>query len=102
MFVRSDSQFLNPPSVSHSFFSLSVQVFSQLRSVLSETSVSLHLVEVSAALSLVQAQNLTGNSCQEVDSEDDRVYRRGETPSGLPVSWYRRLEDVPAGTQQQA
>ncbi|XP_072217767.1 protein arginine methyltransferase NDUFAF7, mitochondrial isoform X2 [Leuresthes tenuis] len=73
-----------------------LRVFGQLRSVLSETSVSLHLVEVSAALSLVQAQNLTGNSCQEVDSEDDRVYRRGETPSGLPVSWYRRLEDVPA------
>ncbi|KAM4522564.1 protein arginine methyltransferase NDUFAF7, mitochondrial [Odontesthes bonariensis] len=72
-----------------------LRVFSQLRSVLNEASVSLHLVEVSAALSLVQAQNLTGNSCQEVDNEDDRVYRRGETASGLPVSWYRRLEDVP-------
>lgn len=29
---------------------------------------------------------------------DEPVYRRGETVAGLPVSWYRRLEDVPLGT----
>lgn len=62
---------------------------------------SLHLVEVSPALSLLQAQNLTGNRSQEADAEDDPVYRRGETDAGLPVSWYHRLDDVPAGTLEQ-
>lgn len=75
-----------------------LQVFSQLQSVLSGASVSLHLVEVSPALSRLQAQNLTGHRSQEADSEDEPVYRRGETSAGLPVSWYRRLEDVPKGT----
>lgn len=74
-----------------------LRVFSQLRSVLGDASVSLHLVEVSPALSQVQAQNLTGDQSQEADSEDEPVYRRGETSAGLPVSWYRRLDDVPAG-----
>lgn len=61
---------------------------------------SLHLVEVSPALSLLQAQNLTGNRSQEADAEDDLVYRRGETEARLPVSWYRRLDDVPTGTPE--
>lgn len=74
-----------------------LRVFSQLQSVLSGTSMSLHLVEVSPALSRIQAQNLTGTRNQEADSEDEPVYRRGETSTGLPVSWYRRLDDVPAG-----
>ncbi|XP_041831978.1 protein arginine methyltransferase NDUFAF7, mitochondrial isoform X2 [Melanotaenia boesemani] len=74
-----------------------LRVFSQLRSVLGETSVSLHLVEVSPALSLVQAQNLTGTCSREAHREDDPVYRRGTTGMGTPASWYRRLEDVPAG-----
>lgn len=58
---------------------------------------SLHLVEVSPTLSRLQAQNLTGSRSQEVDAKDEPAYRHGETSSGLPVSWYRRLEDVPAG-----
>ncbi|XP_045917535.1 protein arginine methyltransferase NDUFAF7, mitochondrial isoform X3 [Micropterus dolomieu] len=74
-----------------------LRVLSQLRSVLGEASVSLHLVEVSPALSRLQAQNLTGNRSQEADAEDEPVYRRGETAAGLPVSWYRRLDDVPTG-----
>lgn len=74
-----------------------LRVFGQLRSVLAEASVSVHLVEVSPALSLVQAQNLTGSDGQAADDEDEPVYRRGETAAGLPVSWYRRLDDVPAG-----
>ncbi|XP_037837493.1 protein arginine methyltransferase NDUFAF7, mitochondrial isoform X2 [Kryptolebias marmoratus] len=73
-----------------------LRVFSQLQSVVGGASVSLHLVEVSPALSQVQAQNLTGTCSQEAESEDDLVYRRGETATGLPVFWYRRLEDVPA------
>lgn len=82
------------------FFSL--QVFSQLQSVLGGASVSLHLVEVSPALSHLQAQNLTGNRSQKADAEDEPVYRRGETAAGLPVSWYRRLDDVPTGTPKQS
>ncbi|TMS12462.1 Protein arginine methyltransferase NDUFAF7, mitochondrial [Larimichthys crocea] len=74
-----------------------LRVFSQLRSVFGGASVSVHLVEVSPVLSRLQAQSLTGNSSQEADSEDEPVYRHGETAAGLPVSWYRRLDDVPAG-----
>ncbi|TDH00776.1 hypothetical protein EPR50_G00191800 [Perca flavescens] len=75
-----------------------LRVFSQLRSVLGGASVSLHLVEVSPALSRLQAQSLTGSHSQEAHAgEAEPVYRRGETAGGLPVSWYRRLEDVPAG-----
>ncbi|XP_056261194.1 protein arginine methyltransferase NDUFAF7, mitochondrial [Seriola aureovittata] len=74
-----------------------LRVFSQLRSMLGQVSVSLHLVEVSPALSRLQAQNLTGTRSQEADAEDEPVYRRGETAAGLPVSWYRRLDDVPPG-----
>ncbi|XP_034059082.1 protein arginine methyltransferase NDUFAF7, mitochondrial [Gymnodraco acuticeps] len=74
-----------------------LRVFSQLKSVLDGCSVSLHLVEVSPALSAVQAQTLTGGSSVESSSEDDPVFRRGETSAGLPVFWYRCLEDVPAG-----
>ncbi|XP_018515635.1 protein arginine methyltransferase NDUFAF7, mitochondrial [Lates calcarifer] len=74
-----------------------LRVFGQLRSVLGDVSVSLHLVEVSPALSRLQAQNLTGDGSREADAEDEPVYRRGETAAGLPVSWYRRLDDVPRG-----
>ncbi|XP_004083986.1 protein arginine methyltransferase NDUFAF7, mitochondrial [Oryzias latipes] len=72
-----------------------LRAFSQLKSVVGGASVSLHLVEVSPALSVIQAQNLTGG--QGGPSSDGPVYLRGETAAGLPVSWYRRLEDVPAG-----
>ncbi|XP_037541615.1 protein arginine methyltransferase NDUFAF7, mitochondrial [Nematolebias whitei] len=72
-----------------------LRVFGQLQSVVGGASVSLHLVEVSPALSRVQAQTLTGICNQEASSEDDPVYRRGKTVVGLPVFWYRRLEDVP-------
>ncbi|XP_033979726.1 protein arginine methyltransferase NDUFAF7, mitochondrial [Trematomus bernacchii] len=74
-----------------------LRVFNQLKSVLDGCSVSLHLVEVSPGLSGVQAQTLTGGSSVESSSEDDPVFRRGETSAGLPVFWYRCLEDVPAG-----
>lgn len=60
---------------------------------------SLHLVEVSPALSQLQAQNLTGSRSWEAEPGDKLVYRRGETTAGLPVSWYHRLDDVPTGTQ---
>lgn len=78
--------------------SLSLQVFGQLRSVLGHASMSVHLVEVSPTLSLIQAQTLT--SGHQVAAEDKEAYRRGETAEGLPVSWYCCLEDVPEGRQK--
>ncbi|XP_067337542.1 protein arginine methyltransferase NDUFAF7, mitochondrial isoform X2 [Channa argus] len=74
-----------------------LRVFSQLQSVFGEASVSLHLVEVSPALSELQAQNLTGTCSQKADAADEPVYRSGKTAAGLPVSWYRRIDDVPSG-----
>lgn len=77
------------------------QVFAQLQPVLSSASVSLHLVEVSPVLSRLQAENLVGTSDSvEVEPENEPVYRHGRTAAGLPVSWYRRLEDVPPGKKR--
>ncbi|MEQ2174630.1 hypothetical protein GOODEAATRI_009829 [Goodea atripinnis] len=73
-----------------------LRVFSQLQSVVGGASVSVHLVEVSPALSQLQAETLTGKRNMEASSEDDPVYRHGETAARVSVSWYRRLEDVPA------
>ncbi|XP_077443551.1 protein arginine methyltransferase NDUFAF7, mitochondrial isoform X2 [Stigmatopora argus] len=73
-----------------------LRVFAQLRSVLSAASVSLHLVEVSPLLSGLQAQTLLGTD-QEQIRDDAPVYKSGRTQAGTPVSWYRRLDDVPPG-----
>ncbi|XP_041722011.1 protein arginine methyltransferase NDUFAF7, mitochondrial isoform X1 [Coregonus clupeaformis] len=73
------------------------RVFSQLRGALGEAAVSVHLVEVSPKLSQVQAQCLTGDQSQVSASEDEPVYRQGTTTTGLPISWYRNLDDVPRG-----
>ncbi|XP_066577537.1 protein arginine methyltransferase NDUFAF7, mitochondrial isoform X2 [Amia ocellicauda] len=74
-----------------------LRVFSQLSSVLAGSSVTVHLVEVSPRLSEVQAQTLTGDQHQTAGTENEPVYRRGTTSTGLPVFWYRGLEDVPKG-----
>ncbi|XP_035268574.1 protein arginine methyltransferase NDUFAF7, mitochondrial [Anguilla anguilla] len=74
-----------------------LRVFSQLRAVLGGTAVSVHLVEVSPRLSEVQARSLTGDLNQVSRSENDPAYRRGTTGTGLPISWYRSLDDVPKG-----
>lgn len=74
-----------------------LRVFRQLSSVMGGASVSLHLVEVSPVLARLQADALTGSSGEEVDGDEDPVYHRGQTRDGLPVSWYRRLDDVPTG-----
>uniref|UniRef100_A0A674C2F7 Protein arginine methyltransferase NDUFAF7 n=1 Tax=Salmo trutta TaxID=8032 RepID=A0A674C2F7_SALTR len=74
-----------------------LRVFSQLRGALGGAAVSVHLVEVSPKLSQVQAQCLTGDQSQVSASEDEPVYRQGTTTTGLPISWYRNLDDVPRG-----
>ncbi|CAL9691898.1 unnamed protein product [Knipowitschia caucasica] len=73
-----------------------LRVLGQLSSVLHGASVSVHLVEVSPVLSALQAQLLTGSE-SHVTTEEGPVYRRGNTPVGLPVSWYRQVQDVPKG-----
>ncbi|XP_056620165.1 protein arginine methyltransferase NDUFAF7, mitochondrial isoform X1 [Triplophysa dalaica] len=74
-----------------------LRVFTQLKSVLGEAEVSLHLVEVSPKLSQVQAERLTRDQQQEFDAKEELVYRSGTTHTGVPVCWYRRIEDVPKG-----
>uniref|UniRef100_A0A4W5MRJ0 Protein arginine methyltransferase NDUFAF7 n=1 Tax=Hucho hucho TaxID=62062 RepID=A0A4W5MRJ0_9TELE len=72
-----------------------LRVFSQLRGALGGAAVSVHLVEVSSKLS--QAQALTRDQSQVWAREDEPVYRQGTTTAGLPISWYRNLDDVPRG-----
>jgi len=68
-----------------------------LKTVLGETDISVHLVEVSLKLSQFQAECLTGDNTQPNDG-DQPVYRSGTTRTGLPVYWYHRIEDIPRGT----
>lgn len=77
-----------------------LQVFHQLQSALCGSSVSVHLVEVSPKLSEVQARSLITTHTEMSVSDEESVYRTGTTHPGIPVSWYRRLEDVPRGTHQ--
>lgn len=74
-----------------------LRVFGQLQSVLCGASVSVHLVEVSPKLSEVQAHCLAGENTQVCVSDEESVYRTGTTHTGVPVSWYRRIDDVPRG-----
>ncbi|XP_061099199.1 protein arginine methyltransferase NDUFAF7, mitochondrial [Conger conger] len=74
-----------------------LRVFSQLRVVLGGATVSIHLVEVSPRLSELQARSLTGDRNQVFASENAPAYRQGTTSTGLPISWYRSLDDVPKG-----
>ncbi|XP_066533442.1 protein arginine methyltransferase NDUFAF7, mitochondrial [Hoplias malabaricus] len=74
-----------------------LRAFHQLQSVLNEAEVSVHLVEVSPKLSQVQAECLSGEHTRVSSSEDEAVYRSGTTNTGLTISWYRTVEDVPRG-----
>lgn len=69
---------------------------------------SLHLVEVSPALSVIQEKNLTGNHKNDQEKQcivtDDRstdreggselCYKKCVTQNGTPVSWYRAIQDI--------
>ncbi|NXA51728.1 NDUF7 methyltransferase, partial [Nothocercus julius] len=73
-----------------------LRVFTQLASLLSKCDISIHLVEVSPKLSEIQAQMLTGGKVQS-SPRDDTVYMKGISKTGIPISWYRDIQDVPQG-----
>ncbi|NWQ78048.1 NDUF7 methyltransferase, partial [Columbina picui] len=73
-----------------------LRVFKQLASLLSKCDVSVHLVEVSPKLSEIQAQMLTGGKVQS-NPEDKSVYMNGISKTGIPIFWYRDIQDVPLG-----
>lgn len=72
-------------------------MFSQLGSVLKNCDISIHLVEVSQKLSEIQALTLTEEKVPLQRSAESPVYMKGVTKSGIPISWYRDLQDVPKG-----
>nr|XP_005893806.1 PREDICTED: NADH dehydrogenase [ubiquinone] complex I, assembly factor 7 isoform X2 [Bos mutus] len=72
-----------------------LRVFSQLGSLLKNCDISLHLVEVSQKLSEIQALTLTEEKVPLERNAESPVYMKGVTKSGIPVSWYRDLQDVP-------
>lgn len=72
-------------------------MFSQLGSVLKNCEISIHLVEVSQKLSEIQALTLTEENVPVERSAGSPVYMKGVTKSGIPISWYRDLLDVPKG-----
>ncbi|XP_021109390.1 protein arginine methyltransferase NDUFAF7, mitochondrial isoform X2 [Heterocephalus glaber] len=74
-----------------------LRVFSQLGSVLKNCDISIHLVEVSQNLSELQALTLTEAKIPLEQNPESLVYMKGVTKSGLPISWYRDLQDVPKG-----
>lgn len=57
--------------------------------------ISLHLVEASPHLSQSQARRLCCQYRNNEQTDDEPYYCRGETLSGIPVLWYKRIEDVP-------
>jgi NADH dehydrogenase [ubiquinone] 1 alpha subcomplex assembly factor 7 len=74
-----------------------LRVFSQLGSVLKNCDISVHLVEVSQKLSEIQALTLTEEKIPLERDAESLVYMKGVTKSGIPISWYRHLQDVPKG-----
>ncbi|XP_054557179.1 protein arginine methyltransferase NDUFAF7, mitochondrial isoform X2 [Talpa occidentalis] len=85
--------FITSPEISQIFG----EVFSQLGSVLKKCDISIHLVEVSQKLSEIQALTLTGEKVPLERNAESPVYMKGVTKSGIPISWYRDLRDVPKG-----
>lgn len=60
-----------------------------------ESKASVHLVEISDALIDQQERLLCENPSSSVS--DEAYVRKNTTRTGLPIYWYRDLDDVPAG-----
>ncbi|XP_072032555.1 protein arginine methyltransferase NDUFAF7, mitochondrial-like isoform X2 [Amphiura filiformis] len=79
-----------------------LRVFKQLQHV-AKDAVSLHLVEVSPKMSAMQEAKLTGAATSEgSDAEtnpnmDGIPYRTAISQTGVPVSWYTHISQVPKG-----
>lgn len=73
-----------------------LRVLSRLGGI-GKADLSVHLVEVSPFMSEAQAQRLCLKSAVHQPTNELRHFRAGETVSGIPVFWYTRTEDVPAG-----
>lgn len=65
--------------------------------MLKNCDISIHLVEVSQKLSEIQALTLTEEKVPLEREAGSPVYMKGVTKSGIPISWYRDLQDVPKG-----
>ncbi|XP_069810654.1 protein arginine methyltransferase NDUFAF7, mitochondrial [Dendropsophus ebraccatus] len=74
-----------------------LRVFSQFDRLLNSCDINIHLVEVSPKLSEIQAVRLTGNSTETKYNENTSAYKKGITKSGLEISWYGDVQDIPAG-----
>ncbi|XP_066281071.1 protein arginine methyltransferase NDUFAF7, mitochondrial-like [Branchiostoma lanceolatum] len=66
-----------------------------------QDAVSLHLVEVSPKMAAMQEERLTGvikdDKRKNAASGEDIVYKRRKTKSGVPISWYSDIHDLPQG-----
>uniref|UniRef100_UPI00398EE245 protein arginine methyltransferase NDUFAF7, mitochondrial isoform X3 n=1 Tax=Pristiophorus japonicus TaxID=55135 RepID=UPI00398EE245 len=91
--LGAQGDFITSPEISQIFG----EVFSQLRSVLRESEISVHLVEVSPKLGEVQAELLTEGEQHLLHDPSGAIYKSGTTKTKLPISWYKDLEDVPKG-----
>ncbi|KAM3855598.1 protein arginine methyltransferase NDUFAF7, mitochondrial [Vipera latastei] len=72
-----------------------LRVFTQLSSILANCEISIHLVEVSPKLSEMQASVLTKEKVELPKSSN--AYMHGISKTGIPIFWYRNLNEVPEG-----
>ena len=83
------------------FIQLFLQVFKQFHHVTKNADMSLHLVEVSPKMSAMQAAKLTDNvpvESSDTEMDENKIpYRQAISKTGVPVSWYTHLSQVPKG-----
>ncbi|KAM6459567.1 protein arginine methyltransferase NDUFAF7, mitochondrial [Liasis olivaceus] len=72
-----------------------LRVLTQLSSILANCEISIHLVEVSPKLSEIQASVLTKEKTELPESSS--AYMHGISKTGIPIFWYRNLNEVPGG-----
>ncbi|XP_058020711.1 protein arginine methyltransferase NDUFAF7, mitochondrial isoform X2 [Ahaetulla prasina] len=72
-----------------------LRVLTQLSSILANCEISIHLVEVSPKLSEMQASVLIKEKVEL--PENSSAYMHGISKTGIPIFWYRNLNEVPEG-----